>query len=129
VLGQHLRLPQLARSVDTRKPALANAMLDQPYDALATRAFERVDLVVSGDGLDCDGNAFHAACEAALLRFAVEFTSILHQRTGHSQLLFLLELDESRADFVGRRCARANGWCQDARGQQSSDFHIFKNPQ
>ena len=93
MLGQHLRLPQLARSVDTRKPALANAMLDQPYDALATRAFERVDLVVSGDGLDCDGNAFHAACEAALLRFAVEFTSILHQRIGHGQLLFLLELD------------------------------------
>ena len=105
-----MRRPQLARSVDIRKPALAYAMLDQPYDALATRAFERVDLVVSGDGLDCDGNAFHAACEAALLRFAVEFTSILHQRIGHGQLLLLLELDERRADFVGRRCARANGW-------------------
>jgi hypothetical protein len=49
---------------------------------------------VSGDGLDCDGNAFHAAREAALLCFAVEFTSILHQRIGHGQLLFLLELVE-----------------------------------
>jgi len=54
----------LSRSA-AREPAVAHAVLDQPDNALATRAFEQADIVASVDGFECNRDAFHTARETA----------------------------------------------------------------
>jgi hypothetical protein len=58
-------LSRSAFHVDAGEPAVAHAVLDQPHNALATRALERADIEASVDGFECNGDALHTARETA----------------------------------------------------------------